>query len=233
MKSGNLGPGISLPMYKFLGKRVLDIVISLCALIFISPILAIISITLLIHTGRSPFFLQVRVGYRGKLFRIVKFKTMTDARDSEGYLLPDNRRSFPLGTFLRHYSLDELPQLFNIVKGDMSLVGPRPWIPEQLAVFPERYRTERCSVRPGLTGMAQVYGRNGIPFYRRLCCDLVYTRNVFLFTDIRIVFQTIVRIITRKDGQQCRDAVRNTTGSILIKNDLSVPVVCPSGREES
>jgi undecaprenyl phosphate N,N'-diacetylbacillosamine 1-phosphate transferase len=125
LKSGNLGPGISLPMYKFLGKRVLDIVISLCALIFISPILAIISITLLIHTGRSPFFLQVRVGYRGKLFRIVKFKTMTDARDSEGYLLPDNRRSFPLGTFLRHYSLDELPQLFNIVKGDMSLVGPR------------------------------------------------------------------------------------------------------------
>ena len=85
---------------------------------------------------------------------------MTDARDSEGYLLPDNRRSFPLGTFLRHYSLDELPQLFNIVKGDMSLVGPRPWIPEQLAVFPERYRTERCSVRPGLTGMAQEYGRN-------------------------------------------------------------------------
>lgn len=158
---------------------------------------------------------------------------MTDARNSEGHLLPDDRRSFPLGTFLRHYSLDELPQLINIIKGDMSLVGPRPWIPEQLAVFPERYRTERCSVRPGLTGMAQVYGRNGIPFYRRLCCDLVYTRNVFLFTDIRIVFQTIVRIITRKDVQQCKDAFRNTTGSILIKNDLSVPVVFPFGQEES
>lgn len=211
-------------MYKFFGKRVLDIAISLWTLIIVSPLLAVISIILLVHTRKSPFFFQTRVGYRGKLFRVFKFKTLTDARDSEGLLLPDDLRSFPLGTFLRRYSLDELPQLVNIIKGDMSIVGPRPWIPEQLDVFPGRCRMARCSVRPGLTGMAQVYGRNGIPFYRRLCYDIVYARNVSLFMDARIVFQTVVRLLAHKDVRQCEDAFRNISGSMLIRNDLSVPV---------
>ena len=135
-------------MYNFFGKRVLDIAISLWTLIIVSPLLAVISIILLVHTRKSPFFFQTRVGYRGKLFRVFKFKTLTDARDSEGLLLPDDLRSFPLGTFLRRYSLDELPQLVNIIKGDMSIVGPRPWIPDQLDVFPGRCRMARCSVRP-------------------------------------------------------------------------------------
>ena len=209
-------------MYKFFGKRVLDIAISLWTLIIVSPLLAVISIILLVHTRKSPFFFQTRVGYRGKLFRVFKFKTLTDARDSEGLLLPDDLRSFPLGTFLRRYSLDELPQLVNIIKGDMSIVGPRPWIPDQLDVFPGRCRMARCSVRPGLTGMAQVYGRNGIPFYRRLCYDIVYARNVSLFMDARIVFQTVVRLLAHKDVRQCEDAFRNISGSMLIRNDLSV-----------
>lgn len=220
-------------MYKFFGKRVLDIAISLWTLIIVSPLLAVISIILLVHTRKSPFFFQTRVGYRGKLFRVFKFKTLTDARDSEGLLLPDDLRSFPLGTFLRRYSLDELPQLVNIIKGDMSIVGPRPWIPEQLDVFPGRCRMARCSVRPGLTGMAQVYGRNGIPFYRRLCYDIVYARNVSLFMDARIVFQTVVRLLAHKDVRQCEDAFRNIPGSMLIRNDLSVPVPFPSKQEES
>lgn len=220
-------------MYKFFGKRVLDIAISLWILIIVSPLLAVISIILLVHTRKSPFFFQTRVGYRGKLFRVFKFKTLTDARDSEGLLLPDDLRSFPLGTFLRRYSLDELPQLVNIIKGDMSIVGPRPWIPEQLDVFPGRCRMARCSVRPGLTGMAQVYGRNGIPFYRRLCYDIVYARNVSLFMDARIVFQTVVRLLAHKDVRQCEDAFRNISGSMLIRNDLSVPVPFPSKQEES
>lgn len=220
-------------MYKFFGKRVLDIAISLWTLMFVSPLLAIISIILLVHTRKSPFFSQTRVGYRGKLFRVFKFKTMTDARDPEGLLLPDDLRSFPLGTFLRRYSLDELPQLVNIIKGDMSIVGPRPWIPEQLDVFPGRCRMVRCSVRPGLTGMAQVYGRNGIPFYRRLCYDIVYARNVSLFMDARIVFQTVVRLLAHKDVRQCEDAFRNISGGVLIRNDLSVPVLFPSKQEES
>ena len=215
-------------MYKFFGKRVLDIAISLWTLIIVSPLLAVISIILLVHTRKSPFFFQTRVGYRGKLF-----KTLTDARDSEGLLLPDDLRSFPLGTFLRRYSLDELPQLVNIIKGDMSIVGPRPWIPDQLDVFPGRCRMARCSVRPGLTGMAQVYGRNGIPFYRRLCYDIVYARNVSLFMDARIVFQTVVRLLAHKDVRQCEDAFRNISGSMLIRNDLSVPVPFPSKQEES
>ena len=220
-------------MYNFFGKRVLDIAISLWTLIIVSPLLAVISIILLVHTRKSPFFFQTRVGYRGKLFRVFKFKTLTDARDSEGLLLPDDLRSVPLGTFLRRYSLDELPQLVNIIKGDMSIVGPRPWIPEQLDVFPGRCRMARCSVRPGLTGMAQVYGRNGIPFYRRLCYDIVYARNVSLFMDARIVFQTVVRLLAHKDVRQCEDAFRNISGSMLIRNDLSVPVPFPSKQEES
>ena len=220
-------------MYKFFGKRVLDIAISLWTLIIVSPLLAVISIILLVHTRKSPFFFQTRVGYRGKLFRVFKFKTLTDARDSEGLLLPDDLRSFPLGTFFRRYSLDELPQLVNIIKGDMSIVGPRPWIPDQLDVFPGRCRMARCSVRPGLTGMAQVYGRNGIPFYRRLCYDIVYARNVSLFMDARIVFQTVVRLLAHKDVRQCEDAFRNISGSMLIRNDLSVPVPFPSKQEES
>ncbi|WP_417205785.1 sugar transferase [Akkermansia sp.] len=220
-------------MYKFFGKRVLDIAISLWTLIIVSPLLAVISIILLVHTRKSPFFFQTRVGYRGKLFRVFKFKTLTDARDSEGLLLPDDLRSFPLGTFLRRYSLDELPQLVNIIKGDMSIVGPRPWIPDQLDVFPGRCRMARCSVRPGLTGMAQVYGRNGIPFYRRLCYDIVYARNVSLFMDARIVFQTVVRLLAHKDVRQCEDAFRNISGSMLIRNDLSVPVPFPFKQEES
>lgn len=220
-------------MYNFFGKRVLDIAISLWTLIIVSPLLAVISIILLVHTRKSPFFFQTRVGYRGKLFRVFKFKTLTDARDSEGLLLPDDLRSFPLGTFLRRYSLDELPQLVNIIKGDMSIVGPRPWIPEQLDVFPGRCRMARCSVRPGLTGMAQVYGRNGIPFYRRLCYDIVYARNVSLFMDARIVFQTVVRLLAHKDVRQCEDAFRNISGSMLIRNDFSVPVPFPSKQEES
>lgn len=220
-------------MYKFFGKRVLDIAISLWTLIIVSPLLAVISIILLVHTRKSPFFFQTRVGYRGKLFRVFKFKTLTDARDSEGLLLPDDLRSFPLGTFLRRYSLDELPQLVNIIKGDMSIVGPRPWIPDQLDVFPGRCRMARCSVRPGLTGMAQVYGRNGIPFYRRLCYDIVYARNVSLFMDARIVFQTVVRLLAHKDVRQCEDAFRNISGSMLIRNELSVPMPFPSKQEES
>ena len=220
-------------MYKFFGKRVLDIAISLWTLIIVSPLLAVISIILLVHTRKSPFFFQTRVGYRGKLFWVFKFKTLTDARDSEGLLLPDDLRSFPLGTFLRRYSLDELPQLVNIIKGDMSIVGPRPWIPDQLDVFPGRCRMARCSVRPGLTGMAQVYGRNGIPFYRRLCYDIVYARNVSLFMDARIVFQTVVRLLAHKDVRQCEDAFRNISGSMLIRNDLSVPMPFPSKQEES
>lgn len=211
----------------------MDIAISLWTLIIVSPLLAVISIILLVHTRKSPFFFQTRVGYRGKLFRVFKFKTLTDARDSEGLLLPDDLRSFPLGTFLRRYSLDELPQLVNIIKGDMSIVGPRPWIPDQLDVFPGRCRMARCSVRPGLTGMAQLYGRNGIPFYRRLCYDIVYARNVSLFMDARIVFQTVVRLLAHKDVRQCEDAFRNISGSMLIRNDLSVPVPFPSKQEES
>ena len=211
----------------------MDIAISLWTLIIVSPLLAVISIILLVHTRKSPFFFQTRVGYRGKLFRVFKFKTLTDARDSEGLLLPDDLRSFPLGTFLRRYSLDELPQLVNIIKGDMSIVGPRPWIPDQLDVFPGRCRMARCSVRPGLTGMAQVYGRNGIPFYRRLCYDIVYARNVSLSMDARIVFQTVVRLLAHKDVRQCEDAFRNISGSMLIRNDLSVPMPFPSKQEES
>ena len=190
-------------MYKFFGKRVLDIAISLWTLIIVSPLLAVISIILLVHTRKSPFFFQTRVGYRGKLFRVFKFKTLTDARDSEGLLLPDDLRSFPLGTFLRRYSLDELPQLINILRGDMSLVGPRPERP----FFVEKFREEiprymvKHQVRPGLTGWAQVNGYRGdTSIKKRIDCDLYYIENWSIGFDIKILFLTIFKGFVNKNA---------------------------------
>ena len=182
-------------MYNFFGKRVLDIAISLWTLIIVSPLLAVISIILLVHTRKSPFFFQTRVGYRGKLFRVFKFKTLTDARDSEGLLLPDDLRSFPLGTFLRRYSLDELPQLFNVLAGQMSFIGPRPLLPEYLPLYSAE-QARRHDVRPGITGWAQVNGCRGETetldkMQARVEYDLEYLRNWSLGLDVEIIFRTI------------------------------------------
>lgn len=210
-------------MYIRICKPFLGSLIAGTALIILLPLLLIVSGLLVLSTGKSPFFLQTRVGYRGRLFKIIKFKTMTDEKDEHGNLLPDEHRMFPLGSFLRSCSLDELPQLINILKGDMAFVGPRPWIPSQMAALPASYCQKRCSVRPGITGMAQINGRNGIPFCRRLCYDLIYVNNVSLKLDLTLLLQTARTVLVREGIHQCSEAFQSKLGRTLVQNDLSLP----------
>ena len=203
-------------MYIHICKPFLGSLIAGTALIILLPLLLIVSGLLVLSTGKSPFFLQTRVGYRGRLFKIIKFKTMTDEKDEHGNLLPDEQRMFRLGSFLRRSSLDELPQLINILKGDMAFVGPRPWIPSQMAAFPPSYCQRRCSVRPG------------IPFYRRLCYDLIYVNNINLKLDLALIFQTARTVLIREGIQQCNEAFQNKLGKTLVHNDLSLPSSTPS-----
>lgn len=223
LKSGMVNLEIAMHMYRNIWKRILDFSASLASLIVLMPLLTVIAVMLFVVTRKSPLFFQTRIGYLGKRFRVVKFKTMTDDRDSLGRLLPDDCRAFPLGAWLRRCSLDELPQLVNILAGDMSIVGPRPWIPEQMDAFPRRYRDRRCSVRPGLTGMAQVYGRNGIPFYNRLCYDFIYAGRLSWKMDLQIVMQTVHRLVVGGGIHQCADAFRSRSGDMLIHHDPSQP----------
>ena len=210
-------------MYIHICKPFLGSLLAGIALIILIPLLLIVSVLLVLSTGKSPFFLQTRIGYKGKPFKIIKFKTMNDSKAENGQLLPDEQRLFPLGRFLRSSSLDELPQLINILKGDMAFVGPRPWIPSQMAALPHSYCQKRCSVRPGITGMAQIHGRNGIPFCRRLCYDLIYVHNSSLGLDISLLFRTARKVLIREGIQQCNEAFQNKLGQTLIHNDLSQP----------
>lgn len=218
-------------MYMHICKPFLGSLLAGTALIILLPLLLIVSGLLVLSTGKSPFFLQTRVGYRGRPFKIIKFKTMTDGKDEHGNLLPDEQRLFPLGSFLRNSSLDELPQLINILKGDMAFVGPRPWIPSQMAAFPPSYCQKRCSVRPGITGMAQIHGRNGIPFCRRLCYDLIYVHHSSLKLDISLLLQTARKVLLREGIQQCSEAFQSKLGQTLVHNDLSLPSTAPSSQK--
>lgn len=218
-------------MYMHICKPFLGSLLAGTALIILLPLLLIISGLLVLSTGKSPFFLQTRIGYRGRPFKIIKFKTMTDGKDEHGNLLPDEQRLFPLGSFLRSSSLDELPQLINILKGDMAFVGPRPWIPSQMAAFPPSYCQKRCSVRPGITGMAQIHGRNGIPFCRRLCYDLIYVHHGSLKLDISLLLQTARKVLLREGIQQCSEAFQSKLGQTLVHNDLSLPSASPSSKK--
>lgn len=209
-------------MYLQIFKPFLGSLIAGTALVILSPLLLTIVILLFFTTRKSPFFFQTRVGYQGRLFTIIKFKTMLDVRDEQGQLLPDEQRTFPLGSFLRHNSLDELPQLINVLNGDMAFVGPRPWIPSQLEALPRNYCRIRCSVRPGITGMAQICGRNGISFCRRLCYDVIYVRHVSFWLDIFLILQTVRKVLDREGIRQCPEAFQNKRGEILISNDLSI-----------
>lgn len=186
-------------MYKHFFKRLFDFLISLAALICIGWFLAIVAIWLHIaNKGAGAFFLQERPGKDGNIFKVIKFKTMTDERDAEGNLLPDEVRLTKLGRFVRSTSVDELPQLINVLKGDMSLIGPRPLTTDYLLVFtPEQAR--RHEVRPGISGWAQVHGRNLCKLSEKFKMDVWYVDHCTLTTDIRIIFLTIWNVINRKD----------------------------------
>ena len=186
-------------MYKDFFKRFFDFGISLIALIFISPILLIVTIWLhFANKGAGAFFTQDRPGKDGKLFKVIKFKTMTDERDAEGNLLPDAQRLTKVGRFVRSTSVDELPQLINILKGDMSLIGPRPLLPEYLWVFDD-FQNRRHEVRPGITGWAQVHGRNHLKLSKKFEYDVWYVDHCSLWLDIKIIWMTVMNVLKRED----------------------------------
>ena len=189
-------------MYKHFFKRFCDFWISLIALIIISPILLLITIWLhFANKGAGAFFFQERPGKDAKIFKVIKFKTMTDERDAEGNLLPDMDRITKVGSFVRSMSIDELPQLINVLKGDMSLIGPRPLLVQYLPLYtPEQAR--RHEVRPGISGWAQVHGRNAISWAEKYKLDVWYVDHCTLWTDIRIIFITIKNVLARKDINQ-------------------------------
>lgn len=186
-------------MYKHFFKRVFDFVISLIALICISPLLLILIIWLhFANKGAGVFFTQERPGKNGKIFKVIKFKSMTDERDENGKLLPDKYRLTKVGKFIRATSLDELPQLFNVLKGDMALIGPRPLLVKYLPLYsPEQAR--RHEVRPGITGWAQVHGRNAISWTEKFKLDVWYVDHCTLWTDIKVIFITIKKVLFRDD----------------------------------
>lgn len=186
-------------MYKHCFKRILDICIALLAVICISPLLLIVMIWLhYANKGAGVFYTQERPGKNGKIFKVIKFKSMTDETDEEGNLLPNYMRITRVGKFIRKTSLDELPQLFNVVKGDMSLIGPRPLLPRYLELYsPEQAR--RHEVRPGITGWAQCHGRNNISWTEKFKLDVWYVDHCTLWTDIRVIFLTIQKVLLRKD----------------------------------
>lgn len=186
-------------MYKHFFKRFFDFWISLIALICISPILLVVTIWLhFANKGAGAFFTQDRPGKNGKIFRVIKYKTMTDERDEIGKLLPDAQRLTKVGKLVRSLSIDELPQLINVLKGDMSLIGPRPLLPQYLPLYtPEQAR--RHEVRPGISGWAQVHGRNLLKLSKKFEYDVWYVDHCTLMTDLKIIWITIVNVLNRKD----------------------------------
>lgn len=175
------------------GKRLFDLIVSFVGLIIFSPFLLVIALLLVITNQGSPFFLQPRPGRNGKIFILVKFKTMSDRRDAAGYLLPDAERLTTLGKIIRKTSLDELPQLWNVLQGDMSLVGPRPLLVEYLPLYSQQQQ-RRHAVCPGITGWAQVNGRNTLSWEEKFKYDVWYVDNLSLALDVKILWMTIIKV---------------------------------------
>jgi len=186
-------------MYRKYLKRWLDFVIVLCVLAVIWPILLLVTLWLhFANKGAGAFFTQERPGRNGKIFKVIKFKTMTDERDADGNLLPDAERLTPVGRFVRSTSIDELPQLINVLKGDMALIGPRPLLVQYLPLY-SKEQARRHEVRPGITGWAQCHGRNSISWTEKFKLDVWYVNHCSLITDIKVIFITIKKVLLR-DG---------------------------------
>lgn len=204
-------------MYKNFFKRLIDFIAALFGLIILSPVFLLVTIGLFFANQGRPFFFQLRPGKGGRIFKIVKFKTMNDRKDGNGELLPDADRLTSVGAFVRKTSLDEIPQLINVLKGDMSLIGPRPLLVQYLPLYNER-QARRHEVRPGITGWAQVNGRNAISWDQKFEFDVWYVENISLSLDIKILFMTFKKVFFREgisaEGQATMEAFRgNNTAS--------------------
>lgn len=186
-------------MYKHFFKRLFDFLIALVALICVSPILLVVMIWLhFANKGSGVFFFQDRPGKDAKIFKVVKFKTMTDERDENGELLPDEERLTKVGRFVRSTSIDELPQLFNVLKGDMALIGPRPLLVQYLPLY-SKEQARRHEVRPGISGWAQCHGRNNISWAKKFELDVWYVDHVTLLTDLKVIWITVKKVLRRSD----------------------------------
>ena len=201
-------------MYKNFIKRFFDLLISLIGLICISPILIVVTIWLhYANKGAGAFFMQERPGKGGKIYKVIKFKTMTDEKDADGNLLPDAQRLTKVGKFVRSTSIDELPQLINILKGDMSFIGPRPLLVKYLPLY-SKEQMRRHEVRPGISGWAQVNGRNTITFTKQFEYDVYYVDHLSSWLDVKIFFMTILKVFKREgiseEGQATRETFNGT-----------------------
>lgn len=208
-------------MYAKLFKRVIDFILSLCALIALFPVLLILTIVGAIKMKGNPFFTQLRPGKDEKIFKMIKFRSMTCETDENGNPLPDEQRLTKYGKLLRATSLDELPELFNILKGDMSIVGPRPQLVRDM-VFMTQEQRKRHSVRPGLTGLAQCNGRNSMSWEKKFEYDLEYIRNITFFGDVKIILQTVVKVFKREGITEEGMATAADLGDYLLyKGDVT------------
>lgn len=202
-------------IYKYI-KRILDIISSLLAIIILSPLLGMLTVIGAFEMKGNPFFTQERPGKDEKIFKLVKFRTMTNAKDKDGNLLSDADRLTKYGKFLRNTSLDELPELFNILKGDMSVIGPRPLLVQYLPYYTEKEK-HRHDVRPGLTGLAQVNGRNSLDWEHRFECDVEYVENLSFFSDVKILLKTIQKVIQRSDVAEDTNETEGNFAEIRAK----------------
>ena len=189
-------------MYRHFFKRLIDVCVALLVLVCLSPVLLLVTLWLHVaNKGAGAFFLQERPGKGGKIYKVIKFKTMTDERDAEGNLLPDAQRLTKVGRFVRSTSIDELPQLINVLKGDMALIGPRPLLPKYLPLYSAE-QMRRHEVRPGISGWAQCHGRNAISWTEKFKLDVWYVDHCTLWTDIIVIFITIKKVLFKEDINQ-------------------------------
>lgn len=200
-------------MYQYFFKRFIDFMLSLIAIICISPFLLILIVLLYFaNEGAGVFFLQERPGYKGRIFKVVKFKTMNEKRGEDGKLLPDLLRITKVGKFVRATSLDELPQLFNVLKGDMALIGPRPLLKQYLPLYSEE-QMRRHDVRPGISGWAQVNGRNNLSWTEKFKLDVWYVDHISFILDVKIIFLTLMKVFKRESINNVSAANKNITES--------------------
>ncbi len=195
-------------MYKNFIKPVIDFVLALVGFLFLSPVFVLVTIGLFFANDGKPFFFQLRPGKNGKIFKIIKFKTMTDKKDENGNLLPDADRLTKIGSFVRKTSLDEIPQLLNVIKGDMSLVGPRPLLPKYLELYND-FQRRRNEVKPGITGWAQVNGRNSISWEKKFEYDVWYVDNVSFLLDVKILILTVLKVVKSEGINEQGQATSN------------------------
>ncbi len=219
-------------MYTKYIKRPLDFCLSLCALIVLSPILLVLSIVGAVKMKGNPFFTQLRPGKDEKIFKLIKFRSMTCETDENGKLLPDDQRLTKYGKALRETSLDELPELINILKGDMSIIGPRPLLVRDMVFMTDEQR-KRHTVRPGLSGLAQVNGRNAIQWENKLKFDLEYIENITFVGDMKIIFQTVLKVLKHEDISEEGMETAEDFGDYLLREGKVTPAEYDEKQEES